>query len=847
VVGMMTMQRYTTTKSPNKIQANESGKTFAFNPDYAVNQEVKVQQNINVAVRIRPFSTNSEHAKDDKRSKEKRGWTLEKSGASNTLVEKGLVRKVNGKSVFHFDSVFDEDTKTPLLYMSIARGMVKGVLSGKHATLFVYGQTGSGKTYTMQGDGKRSGGQAGIIQLVTSDVFRFMKQGASMKREFVVKVSYIEIYNETIRDLLSDDPGSTMSHGSNPPTKKDQQGSHLDRVSIRTTASGELVINSIQSEVTSVDQVLEYLISGNAQRKVAKTDMNSHSSRSHAVFRLTVESRLKENIESGNDEIIRISDFNLVDLAGSESVKASNTTGIRLREGAKINQSLLSLSTVIHSLSLPEKKRPKHINYRDSKLTRILQPHLSGNAEIAIVCCISPSKSYTEESRTTLRFASRAKLIRVTPKINEILDDGVKIKKLEKELEKARKMIEQLSAAQNISPVGSNFSQSSKPLQNESIDLDKKSQRVPTVTDYGYEDMAKARNYVVPSQHSTLQPATSNTYETPLKAGLEGQQERPLQYTDPNVLMNSTPDTSDEDSLFEEPLPSLDFTLDAVEEEEGRKTVLKFLHGKDYCDSSTEGDDKFDMSSLAEFSEESENSLPLLDVGVKKDSINTTSKTDDESESYDGPPASYKDVSFKFGSKMSTPDTLGVDTVLENASKYGTHHGQDGCTNTISWDTMGLNAARHEHVGQPLRALKSLIDQDLPIPKEVTIISTSVGDGEPELSGKYEDAVKQVAFLKSKLESADDIIESVFKDLERARLCIHDHVHRNVQLAAKTNEKRRQELKDEYEEGEINLEQYWLLKGSMYVGLFFFFIGGNEIFMASVMLVWLILEANLSS
>lgn len=193
----------------------------------------------------------------------------------------------------------------------------------------------------MQGDGKRSGGQAGIIQLVTSDMFRFMKQGASLQREFVVKVSYIEIYNETIRDLLSDDAGSQISHGENPaspPRKQDRRGSHLDRVNIRTTASGEVFVNALQNEVSSADEVLDYLVVGNSQRKVAKTDMNQHSSRSHAIFRLTVESRLKDDVESGNDEVVRIADFNLVDLAGSESVKMSGTTGIRQREGANINQ-----------------------------------------------------------------------------------------------------------------------------------------------------------------------------------------------------------------------------------------------------------------------------------------------------------------------------------------------------------------------------------------------------------------------------------------------------------------------------------------------------------------------------
>jgi len=871
---MMTMQRPSESAQKNK---KESGKAFAFNPAFAVNEDLNFQQNIKVAVRIRPLNTSSESApKDDnKKSKEKRAWTVEKTGAMDTLVQKGITRKVDGKSVFHFDSVFDEDSKTPLVYKSIARGMVKGVLSGKHATLFAYGQTGSGKTYTMQGDGKRSGGQAGIIQLVTSDLFRFMKQGTSTDREFVVKVSYIEIYNETIRDLLSDDAGSVISHGSAPPTKRGRRGSHLDRVNIRATASGEVVVNSIQNEVTSVDEVLEYLIAGNSQRKVAKTDMNQHSSRSHAVFRLTVESRLKEPGEDGDDEIVRISDFNLVDLAGSESVKMSGTTGIRKREGAKINQSLLSLSTVIHSLSMPEKKRPKHINYRDSKLTRMLQPHLSGNAEIAIVCCVAPSKAYAEETRTTLRFAYRAKLIRVTPKVNEILDDGAKIKKLEKELAKARKMIESLRG-QTSSPLEFNSSQGSEPLQNGSVDTfrsgsidtlhsgsvdtfqsgssdmlpsrnasydsDENSRAALSINDYGYDEVAQSRNYVMPGQ--TPPRPTRKTLDSPSKPessdGKENNSPQSREYTTP---MNSADDDSDEGSTYEELLPPHDdFKLDAVGEEDARKCVRKFMKGKDFSDSSTEGDMMFEDT----WGDGSVDSLPYLDVGVRKESTNATSRTDDESDSYDGPPASYKEISFKFGSKLSRPDTLGVATIPENESKYGTHDGQDGRTNEISWDTMGLDANRPEHVGQPLRALKSLAEQDLPIPKEVTIICTSSGDEEPGLKEKNEDALKQVSFLKTKLEGADDIIESVFKDLERARLCIHDMVHRNVQLAAKLNEKRRQDVKEEYEEGEINVEQYWLLKGSMYVGLFFFFTGGYELFMASVILIWLMLEANLS-
>jgi kinesin family protein 11 len=239
--------------------------------------------------------------------------------------------------------VFDEDTQTPLLYKSIARPMVRSVLNGKHATIFAYGQTGSGKTFTMQGDGKRESGQAGIIQLVASDIFRFMKQGDAARREFVVKVSYFEIYNEKIRDLLSEDLCSSQSRGSRDKLNTSSgSGNSAEEIKIRTNANGEVVIDVTQPEVTNVDEVLELLVEGNAQRVVAATDMNQHSSRSHAVFRLTVESRNPEeplHLDSPVPEVVRVADFNLVDLAGSESVKlANNNTVVRQRETGKINK-----------------------------------------------------------------------------------------------------------------------------------------------------------------------------------------------------------------------------------------------------------------------------------------------------------------------------------------------------------------------------------------------------------------------------------------------------------------------------------------------------------------------------
>ena len=261
---------------------------------------------------------------------------MEHTGAMVTMTQKGTARKVEGKTMFHFDQVFDEESQTPLIYKSIARPMVQSVLDGKHATIFAYGQTGAGKTFTMQGEGKKGSGQAGIIQLVASDLFRFMRMGPRSNRDYVVKVSYIEIYNERIRDLLSDDVGSTVSHGT--PDSSNTPSASQPEVAVRTTGSGEVVIDCEQMEVNSVDEVLELLILGNTQRVVSKTDMNNHSSRSHAIFRLTIESSDKVDPANPVQEVLRVADFNLVDLAGSESVKYSNATHLRLREGGKINQ-----------------------------------------------------------------------------------------------------------------------------------------------------------------------------------------------------------------------------------------------------------------------------------------------------------------------------------------------------------------------------------------------------------------------------------------------------------------------------------------------------------------------------
>lgn len=197
----------------------------------------------------------------------------------------------------------------------------------------------------------------------------------------------------------------------------------------------------------------------------------------------------------------------------------------------------------------------------------------------------------------------------------------------------------------------------------------------------------------------------------------------------------------------------------------------------------------------------------------------------------------------------------GVSTLpAEAGSKYGTlesaqDHALDGrVNNKISWDTMDFNTLQADQVGRPLKAMQSIYKRDAPLPEEITIMRVSIPEDKEDmcLTDKLEDAEARAAFLRARLDLSDDLVEGIFKDLERARLCIHDMVYRNVQLGAKFKEKKREDIKKEYQEGEVVVEQYWLLKGSMYVGLFFFITGGYEFFMAAVFLVWLILEANLS-
>ncbi|KAG8090006.1 hypothetical protein GUJ93_ZPchr0011g27024 [Zizania palustris] len=262
-----------------------------------------------------------------------------------------------------------------------------------------------------------SADQPGIIPLSVRDVFDTAREAAD--REFLIRVSYMEIYNEEINDLLTLGSQKLPIHES------------LER--------GVYVAGLREEIVNSAEQVLELLELGEANRHFGETNMNVRSSRSHTIFRMVIESSAKNQMDSG--DAIRVSVLNLVDLAGSERIAKTGAGGVRLKEGKHINKSLMILGNVINKLSESGKQRG-HIPYRDSKLTRILQPALGGNAKTSIICTAAPEEIHVEETRGTLQFASRAKCVSNCAQVNEILTDAALLKRQNKEIEELRKKLQ---------------------------------------------------------------------------------------------------------------------------------------------------------------------------------------------------------------------------------------------------------------------------------------------------------------------------------------------------------------------------------------------------------------------
>ncbi|KAH8929264.1 kinesin-domain-containing protein, partial [Atractiella rhizophila] len=298
------------------------------------------------------------------------------------------------------------------LYESRISAVVKAAMEGFNGTVFAYGQTASGKTHTMMG----TEDQPGIIPLAVTEIFDLISSSPS--REFLIRVSFLEIYKENLRDLLQMSPSSQVE---------------LPQLKIHEDKKGRIYVGNLKEEIVlHHGQVMDILRRGGDERKVGETEWNERSSRSHAVFTMTIESHGKES----GDEEVRKSQLNLIDLAGSERAAAAEE---RRKEGAFINKSLLALGTVIAKLT--EGKGTTHVPFRDSKLTRLLQTSLSGNARVAIVCAISPEFQHGVETLSTLKFAQRAKMIVTNAERGIIMQEKTLIQKYMAEIEALKEQL----------------------------------------------------------------------------------------------------------------------------------------------------------------------------------------------------------------------------------------------------------------------------------------------------------------------------------------------------------------------------------------------------------------------
>jgi len=375
------------------------------------------------------------------------------------------VGKNDSSQRFTFDHVFPPTTNQKEFYTTSVNPLVHSCLDGYNATILAYGQTGSGKTHTMMGDFRRQDDEVGVIPRALEDIFLGLEQkteshkeqipllksshsdSANIKNssltlasstppfEYQVKVQFLELYGEAIFDLVgeevTDQPQSFDRESSlkrnktyrRPTVKK------AGRLVIRDGKDGEdaNVPGACQAKVQSSEEALKYFRQGMKMRHTEQTAMNAKSSRSHAIFTVMIQQTQRkvpstddDSIEAEKNSIIEMktSNIHFVDLAGSESIKKAKTRGKRMQEGININKGLTVLGNVISSLCDESKGKKKHVPYRESKLTRLLQGSLGGNHKTLMIGCVSPCDSNRPETVNTLRYANRAKSIKNDAKVN---------------------------------------------------------------------------------------------------------------------------------------------------------------------------------------------------------------------------------------------------------------------------------------------------------------------------------------------------------------------------------------------------------------------------------------------
>ncbi|KAJ5580301.1 uncharacterized protein N7459_006286 [Penicillium hispanicum] len=390
---------------PSPDQASAIGKR----KDRDYEREINEDTSIHVVVRCR--------GRNEREIKENSGVVLSTEGVSGKTVDLSMGPNAVSNKIYAFDRVFSPAADQTIVYDEVVSPIVNEMLAGYNCTIFAYGQTGTGKTYTMSGDMTDTLGilsdDAGIIPRTLYSLFNKLEETESM-----VKCSFIELYNEELRDLLSADDNKKLKIFEN------EKKGH----------AATLVQGMEETYIDSASKGIKLLQLGSHKRQVAATKCNDLSSRSHTVFTITV---LTNRMSDSGEEYVSSGKLNLVDLAGSENIGRSGAENKRATEAGLINKSLLTLGRVINALV----DKGSHIPYRESKLTRLLQDSLGGRTKTCIIATVSPSRSNLEETISTLDYAFRAKNIRNKPQINSVVrkdkllrDVGIEFEKLKSEL-----------------------------------------------------------------------------------------------------------------------------------------------------------------------------------------------------------------------------------------------------------------------------------------------------------------------------------------------------------------------------------------------------------------------------
>ncbi|KAJ8764335.1 hypothetical protein K2173_006075 [Erythroxylum novogranatense] len=435
-----------------------------------------------VSVRLRPLSA-KEVAKNDVSDWECINDTTIMCRNNLSVSERSMF-----PTAYSFDRVFSPDCSTRQVYDQGAKEVVLSGVRGINSSVFAYGQTSSGKTFTM----------SGITEYSVADIYEYIEK--HKERVFVLKFSAMEIYNESVRDLLSTDTAPLRL---------------LD-----DPEKGTVVEKLYEETIRHCSHFRELLSICEAQRQIGETSLNETSSRSHQILRLVIESSAHEFL--GNDKSSTlIATVNFVDLAGSERASQTLSAGMRLKEGCHINRSLLTLGSVIRKLS---KGRNGHIPFRDSKLTRILQSSLGGNARTAIICTMSPARTHVEQSRNTLLFASCAKEVSTNAQVNIVMSDKALVKQLQREL--ARLENELRSAGSNsVAP------DSIALLRKKDLQIEKLMKEVGELSQQLHRVQSQVQDLLVAAKEDTPSAADADCHYPKLRVCHSWRSENSLSYS----------------------------------------------------------------------------------------------------------------------------------------------------------------------------------------------------------------------------------------------------------------------------------------------------------------------------